>query len=92
MALDLLRRERAATRRSLPVRITVALAALTVLTIVWVTASFAGLGPEQTFRELPLAARVAILFIAQNGFVLFFAPVILRATRPGPNGNHGVPS
>jgi hypothetical protein len=32
---------------------------------------------------------VAILFIVQNALILFFAPVILRATRFGANGNHG---
>jgi anti-sigma factor RsiW len=89
MALALLPRESPERRKSLPGGILAALAALTVLTVVWVTASLAGLAPEQTIRDLPIAAKVAILFIAQNAFVLFFAPVLLRAMRPGPNGNHG---
>ncbi len=90
VALDVLRGECPERRNSLPSRILAALAALTVLTAVWVTASLAGLGPEQSLRDLPFAAKMAILFIAQNAFILFFAPIILRATRPGPNGHQGV--
>jgi anti-sigma factor RsiW len=92
MALDVLRGEGPERRNSLPSRVLAALAALTVLTVVWVTASLAGLGPEQTLRDLPLTAKVALLFIAQNAFILFFTPIILRATRPGPNGHHGISS
>ncbi len=92
LAREVLRGRSPAGQKSLPGRIIAALATLTVLTVIWVTASLASLGPEQTLRDLPAAARVAILFVAQNAFVLFFTPVILRAMKPRVNGHHGFSS
>ncbi len=92
LAREILQGRSPAGQRSLPGRIIAALATLTVLTVIWVTASLAGLGPEQTLKDLPVAAKVAILFVAQNAFVLFFTPVILRTMKSRVNGHHGFQS
>jgi len=69
-------------RGPLPRPVLAALGVAIVLIAVWSSMALADIGPEPDLADLPLAARAALLIIAQNAFMLFFAPVILRATRP----------
>ncbi len=95
-ALDVLRGEKRAVdhagrKRAVPASIIAALGLMTVLTVIWITANLAGVDPGQALNDMPLAARIAVLLIAQNGLVLFFTPVILRAMRPEANGSPTFP-
>ncbi len=76
-------------RISVPGPILAVLGALILLTSVWVFLSLAGVDSGQALKDLPLAAQAAILLIAQNSLILFFAPVILRTIHHASKGNHG---
>jgi|GEM_PF-580040 len=79
-------------RQALPRPVLAAAAALTVLLAVWSTAALADIGPGQILSDLPFAAKAALLLIAQNALMLFFAPVALRAGRPWAGGPPGGPA
>ena len=70
-------------RAGLPAPILIALGLLTVLTVVWLAVSLADFDPGQTLRPATVAA---IVLIAQNALILFFAPVLLRRRRFSQNG------
>ena len=67
-----------------------ALAIIIVLIAVWSSVTLADVEPGQALADLPFAAKAALMLIAQNAFVLFFAPVILKAVRPSGGGSSGV--
>lgn len=70
----------------LPRPLLAALAVIIVLTAIWSSVTLGDVGPGQALADLPFAAKAALLLIAQNVFMLFFAPVILRAVRPSGEG------
>lgn len=86
-----LARERGAEpeRASLPAWIYVALAAVTIATGVWLTFALAGVTPDMTLADLPVAALAALFIIAQNTLTLLCAPVVLRAFRARPGAAPG---
>jgi len=72
--------ERAAAGRArAPVPVLAATVLFTILASAWLTFALADAVPGGT---LSAAAWGALVLIAQNGLVLFLAPVILRAVRP----------
>jgi predicted anti-sigma-YlaC factor YlaD len=70
-----------AARAVPPAWVLVALAAVVIVTSVWLAFSLPEITPDTTLADLPFAARVAILVIVQNALMLFCAPVVLRTTR-----------
>jgi hypothetical protein len=85
---DLVRRTRQALREAgttapagLPVWVIIALAAVTIVTSVWLAFSLPDITPDTTLADLPFAARAAVLVIVQNAIMLFCAPVVLRTAR-----------
>jgi len=85
---ELVRRTRQALREAgtaapagLPVWVIVALAAVTIVTSVWLAFSLPDITPDTTLADLPFAARAAVLVIVQNAIMLFCAPVVLRTAR-----------
>jgi anti-sigma factor RsiW len=79
-------RERAGRAR-MPVPVIAASVLFSVLASVWLTGVLADIVPGGT---LTAAAWGALALIAQNAFVLFFSPVLLRAVRPA--GRADIPS
>jgi anti-sigma factor RsiW len=75
--------ERAA---AVPAWVLVALAVVTIVTGFWLAVSLADVTPETTFSELPAAGLAAVVVIAQNALMLFFAPVVLRTFRARREG------
>jgi hypothetical protein len=65
----------------LPAWVLVAMAAMTVLTGIWLALSLADVTPEMTMAEAPIGALAAIFVVIQNALVLIFAPVLLRKVR-----------
>jgi anti-sigma factor RsiW len=70
--------ERAA---GVPAWVLVALAVVTIATGIWLAVSLADVTPEMTLAELPVSGLAALIIIAQNALMLFFAPVVLRTYR-----------
>jgi anti-sigma factor RsiW len=66
---------------AVPAWVLVALAVVTIVTGIWLAASLAGVTPETTLADLPVAGLAAVIVIVQNALMLFFAPVILRTYR-----------
>ena len=77
-------------RVPLPAWVLTVLAAVTVATGLWLAMALAGVRPDATLSELPVAARAAVLVIAQNTLTLLFAPVVLRAFRARREAAAGV--
>ena len=75
---------------SLPAPVLAALAVIIVLITLWSSVTLADVGPGQVLADLPLPAKAALLLIAQNAFMLFFTPVILRAVRPSAESSSAV--
>lgn len=75
--------ERAA---AVPAWVLVALAVVTIFTGIWLALSLADVTPETTLADLPVAGLAAVIVIAQNALMLFFAPVVLRTTRARREG------
>jgi len=65
----------------LPAWVLLALAAVTIITSLWLAASLPEISPDTSLADLPFAARAAILIIVQNALMLFCAPVVLRTAR-----------
>jgi hypothetical protein len=66
---------------ALPAWVLVALALAAVATGVWLAVALAGVTPETTWTDLPVAGLAAIFIIVQNALMLLAAPVILRKVR-----------
>jgi predicted anti-sigma-YlaC factor YlaD len=66
---------------AVPAWVLVALAAVTIITSVWLAVWLPDITPDTALAELPLAARAAVFIIAQNALMLFCAPIVLRAAR-----------
>jgi predicted anti-sigma-YlaC factor YlaD len=77
----MLRDAGAAKPTTVPVWVLVALAALTIITSIWLAAWLPDITPDTTLADLPMAARAAVFIIVQNALMLFCAPVVLRAAR-----------
>ena len=65
----------------LPVWVLIAMAAMTVLTGLWLAVSLADVTPEMTLADAPLEALAAVFVVIQNALVLVFAPVLMRKVR-----------
>ena len=68
----------AARKAKVPLPVIAASVLFALLAAVWLTVTLADFKPGEA---LPWTAWVAVAFIAQNAFVLFFSPVIFRAAR-----------
>ncbi len=66
---------------ALPGWVLIAMAAVTVMTALWLAVSLADVTPDMTLAELPVAGLAAVFIIIQSTLTLFFAPVVLRAVR-----------
>jgi len=77
----LLRDAGAAAAPVVPVWVIVALAAVTIITSLWLAAWLPDVTPEMTLADLPFGGLVAIFIIVQNALMLFCAPVVLRTAR-----------
>ena len=77
----MLRADPTAAPAALPPWILVALAAITVVTTLWLAVSLADITPGMTLADLPVAGLAAIFIIVQNALMLFCAPVLLRTYR-----------
>lgn len=65
----------------LPAWVLIAMAAMTVLTGLWLAVSLADVTPEMTLADAPLEALAAVFVVIQNALVLVFAPVLMRKVR-----------
>jgi predicted anti-sigma-YlaC factor YlaD len=65
----------------LPAWVLVAMALVAVATGLWLAVSLAGVTPDMTLADLPVAGLAAVFIIIQNALVLLFAPVVLRTVR-----------
>lgn len=77
----LLREAGSAAPAVLPTWVLLALAAVTIITSIWLAFSLPEISPDTTLADLPFAARAAVLIIVQNALMLFCAPVVLRTAR-----------
>jgi anti-sigma factor RsiW len=77
----MLESENGARPAALPAWVLVALALAAVATGVWLAVALAGVTPETTWTDLPVAGLAAIFIIVQNALMLLLAPVILRKVR-----------
>jgi len=66
---------------AVPAWILVALAAVTIITSIWLAAALPDITPEISLADLPFGGLVAIFIIVQNALMLFCAPVVLRIAR-----------
>jgi predicted anti-sigma-YlaC factor YlaD len=71
---------------AVPAWVLVALAVITIITGTWLAVSLADVGPEATLADLSVAGLAAVIIIAQNALMLFFAPVVLRTFRARQEG------
>jgi predicted anti-sigma-YlaC factor YlaD len=71
----------AAGAPTVPGWVLVALAVFTVVTGIWLAVSLADISPDTRLADLPVVGLAAIIVIAQNALMLFFAPVVLRTFR-----------
>ncbi|HSA94839.1 MAG TPA: zf-HC2 domain-containing protein [Acidobacteriota bacterium] len=72
---------------ALPAWVLAALAVVTIITGVWLAVSLANVAPETKLADLPVAGLAAVIVIAQNALMLFFAPVVLRTFRARREGS-----
>jgi hypothetical protein len=77
----LLRDAGAATPPVAPAWVLVALAAVTIITSLWLAAWLPDVTAETALADLPFGALAAIFIIVQNALMLFCAPVVLRTAR-----------
>lgn len=77
----LLRDAGTASPVAVPAWVLVALAAVTIITSIWLAIWLPDITPEISLADLPFAARAAVFIIVQNALMLFCAPVVLRAAR-----------
>ncbi len=66
---------------AVPAWVLIALAAVTIITSIWLAVWLPDITPDTTLADLPLAARAAVFIIVQNALMLFCAPIVLRAAR-----------
>jgi anti-sigma factor RsiW len=66
---------------ALPTWVLVVTAVVAVVTGLWLAVSLAGVTPDMSLADLPVAGLAAVLIIVQNALVLLFAPVVLRTVR-----------
>jgi hypothetical protein len=64
-----------------PAWVLVAMALVAVATGLWLAVSLAGVTPDMTLADLPVAGLAAVLIIIQSALTLLFAPVVLRTVR-----------
>jgi hypothetical protein len=64
-----------------PVWVLVAMAAVTIITSIWLAVTLPDITPEISLADLPFGGLVAIFIIVQNALMLFCAPVVLRTAR-----------
>jgi predicted anti-sigma-YlaC factor YlaD len=69
------------TPAAVPAWILIALAAVTIITSIWLAVWLPDITPDTTLFDLPLAARTAVFIIVQNALMLFCAPIVLRTAR-----------
>lgn len=69
------------TPAAVPAWILIALAAVTIITSIWLAVWLPDIRPDTTLTDLPLAARTAVFIIVQNALMLFCAPIVLRTAR-----------
>ena len=69
------------TPAAVPAWILIALAAVTIITSIWLAVWLPDITPDTTLSDLPLAARTAVFIIVQNALMLFCAPIVLRTAR-----------
>jgi predicted anti-sigma-YlaC factor YlaD len=77
----LLRESGAAAPAAVPVWVLVAMAAITIITSLWLAAWLPDITPGMTLADLPFGAWAAVFIIVQNALILFCAPVVLRTAR-----------
>jgi len=82
----MLRDTGAAAAPALPAWVLVALAAVTIITSIWLAAWLPDITPETALADLPFGGLVAIFIIIQNALMLFCAPVVLRMARTRRGG------
>lgn len=76
----------AAEPAPVPAWVLVALAVLTIVTGTWLAVSLADVTSETKLTDMSLAGVAAVIVIAQNALMLFFAPVVLRTFRTRREG------
>jgi len=81
-----MRTEEAGAAAAVPAWVLVALAVVTIFTGFWLAVALADVTPGTTLAELPVAGLAAVIVIAQNALMLFFAPVVLRTYRARREG------
>jgi predicted anti-sigma-YlaC factor YlaD len=64
-----------------PVWVLVAMAAVTIITSIWLAVTLPDITPEISLAALPFGGLVAIFIIVQNALMLFCAPIVLRTAR-----------
>jgi hypothetical protein len=77
----LLRGAGAAAPPVVPVWVLVAMAAVTIITSIWLAVALPDITPEISLADLPFGGLAAIFIIVQNALMLFCAPVVLRTAR-----------
>jgi anti-sigma factor RsiW len=82
----MLESEAMARPAGLPAWVLVALALAAVATGVWLAVALAGVTPETTLADLPVAGLAALFIIVQNALMLLLAPVVLRKVRARRGG------
>lgn len=66
---------------AVPAWVLIALAAVTIITSIWLAVALPDITPDTTLADLPFAARAAVFIIVQNALMLFCSPLILRTAR-----------
>ena len=67
--------------KALPAWVLVALAAVTIITSLWLAAWLPDIDPDVKAADLPVGAWAAVIIILENALMLFCAPVVLRTVR-----------
>jgi len=83
----MLRDAGSAKKTVLPAWIVVALAAVTIITSIWLAITLPDINPDTTLADLSFIARAAIFIIVQNALMLFCAPIVLRTARAPREAN-----
>jgi hypothetical protein len=66
---------------ALPAWVLITMAVVAVVTGLWLAVSLAGVTPDMTLADLPVAGLAAVLIIIQNALMLLATPVVLRKVR-----------
>ncbi len=77
----MLREAGTATPAVPPAWVLVALAAVTIITSIWLAVTLPDITSDKILADLPFTARAAVFIVVQNALMLFCAPIVLRTAR-----------